>query len=301
MFEQILVPLDDAAESKAVLSYLPALVFPARSEVILAGAEPFVKTFMKRVQLPWMRSSTTPGKPSAHEDLFWTVEMLRTFGIRARAAARMNSCAEVSQQIAGALGPSLIALSRRHELGSWHFLTGSVAEQMLDTHAVSIFALNLRATDPIGSWTRGFVQRPAFKNILVPLAGSSAAMDAVRAALRFARHFHGTLLLEALEPGGLRSPGTQADLRKALALCATEAIPAVIKPRGGEASTAILEVSHESRADLIVMSSGCMAEAFSGGMGNTAARVLEEAAIPVLVVPGSTASDAIPEDLRSRA
>jgi nucleotide-binding universal stress UspA family protein len=302
MFEQILVPVDDSPESKAVLSYLPALIYPARSEVILAEAGPFLKSFMnsdspESVRLPF------PGIDpiAAQEDLFSTVETLRTFGIRARAAARPDSCAEISRSFGPGEPRSLLALSRRHELGLWHFLTGAVTERILDTPAVPIFAVNLGSFGKIDHWTRGFVQGPRFRRILVPMAGSATAMDAVQAAIRFARHSHGSLVLEELETREDLVQNMRADTRKALALCAQESVSAFRRSQVGEPSTAILHVSDECTADLIVMSSACMRQAAPGALGATAARVLQEAFIPVLVVPGTKARDPLLENASSRS
>lgn len=292
MFEHILVPLDESPESKAVLSYLPALVYPARSEVILAEAEPFFKTFMK-AESPASPRAPSPGadRRAAHDDLYSTVETLRRFGIHARAAARFDSCAEISSRIDQGEPFSLMAVSRRHEMGLWHFLTGAVTEQILETHVVPIFAVNLGATATIDHWTRGFVQRTRFTRILVPMAGSTTALDAVRAAIRFARHFHGIVVLEELQTRRDLIEKMQSDTRKALSLCEEESVPVLRRPEPGEPSTAILHVSDECTADLIVMSAGCMRQAAPGALGNTASRVLQEASVPVLVVPGSRVPD----------
>jgi len=139
--------------------------------------------------------------------------------------------------------------------------------------------------------------------ILCPIDFSDACRDALGYARLIAEHFHGRLILLAVEDPLLMEAVQLAkgaawnpeDTRHELARFAARAldgnplsgVDVQFEVTVGKPARQILHVAHEEAADLIVMSTHGLTGARKLFFGSTTERVLRETTVPVLATPPS--------------
>ena len=122
-----------------------------------------------------------------------------------------------------------------------------------------------------------------FQTVLFPLDQSRQAMETAAVALQLAQQHHSHLvLLSVVEPGD-----DAAQLAQLLAQARTRfeqaGVSCQVMEREGKPAFVIGDVADEINADVIVM--GTRGITLEGDQQSTAARVIQLAPCPVLVVP----------------
>ena len=118
-----------------------------------------------------------------------------------------------------------------------------------------------------------------FETVLLPMDANSQALDtAVKALELVLSHDSRLVLLELLD----LAPDPPL-LDRIKARIDQSGVPCQRLERGGEPLTVILDVTDELNVDVIVMGTGGVS--LNSDDGSTAARVIELAPCPVLVVP----------------
>jgi len=126
-----------------------------------------------------------------------------------------------------------------------------------------------------------------FQTVLFPVDQSRQSMDTAAVALKLARQ-HGSrvVLLSVVEDeeGAMHDPATVTRvLEQARALLAEAGLACDVFERSGKPAFVIGDVADEVNADVIVM--GTRGISLEDDQHSTAARVIQLAPCPVLVVP----------------
>jgi len=126
-----------------------------------------------------------------------------------------------------------------------------------------------------------------FQTVLFPVDQSRQTMDTAAVALKFARQ-HGSrvVLLSVVEEeeGAMHDPATVSRvLEQVRELFAKEGLACDVFERSGKPAFVIGDVADEVNADVIVM--GTRGISLEEDQHSTAARVIQLAPCPVLVVP----------------
>jgi nucleotide-binding universal stress UspA family protein len=283
LFDRVLVPLDGTWSSEAVLSYLPSLLFPSESEIVLTHAVPFLETVFE------MPAELGSGPPWGGADLSGaenlverTIAHLRAQGFRARGLTQVGSTLELIEQVVRKERITLIALSHRPPSDFWHAVWNTLPKKLLRKTKIPLFIVNAWAPAPPGrpaiAWT------PASKRILVPMGGNPATGKSVEMALHLARHFKATVALEALSNVSIFLGRTMISVESAIRRCESEGIPVQKVWGRGDPAKAILKEAEEGRADIIALSTHLIPFQVST-LGTIAARVLAHSTVPVLLTP----------------
>lgn len=126
-----------------------------------------------------------------------------------------------------------------------------------------------------------------FETVLFPLDNSRQTMETAAVALRLAQQHHSRLvLLSVVESGDLSMGDASAVaelLKQAKDSFEQAGVPCEVLEREGKPAFVIGDVADEINADVIVM--GTRSLALEGEGESTAARVIQLAPCPVLVVP----------------
>lgn len=137
--------------------------------------------------------------------------------------------------------------------------------------------------------------------ILVAVSDSPAAFTAAEAAIEQARRLGARLHVLTVIPDGdlgrrmgdldratsRREAGADAVLRHVTALCRSAGVPVTSVRRHGRVAVEILAEAREVGASMIVMARVDRPGHAIPSLGSHTLRVLEFAAVPVLVVPGT--------------
>ena len=127
-----------------------------------------------------------------------------------------------------------------------------------------------------------------FETVLFPIERRNQGLDGAAEAIALAQdHAAGLVLLPVLEPGeGASGPMwlTQAQLlQQTQARVERCGLPCEVLERQGSSAAEICALATELNVDVIVMGTGGVS--LNSDDGSTAARVIELAPCPVLVVP----------------
>ena len=145
-----------------------------------------------------------------------------------------------------------------------------------------------------------------FKRILVAVDGSSYSQEALPATIEIAKRFDSeVLVLHASEHDrgravvySLETPAAAtvmvASAVKKLQDAGLTAKGKLVDVAAGHVAKAIVEAAHANGSDLIVMGSRGLSDVQSILLGSVTHKVMQTAAIPVLVVTASTANPATP-------
>ncbi|MCU0528103.1 MAG: universal stress protein [Prochlorococcaceae cyanobacterium] len=122
-----------------------------------------------------------------------------------------------------------------------------------------------------------------FKTVLFPIDRSRQAMDTAAVALQLVQeHDSRLVLLSVVEPGD-EEPAVAQLLEQARGSFQQAGVTCEVIEREGKAAFVIGDVADEIDADVIVM--GTRGIALESDQQSTAARVIQLAPCPVLVVP----------------
>ena len=118
-----------------------------------------------------------------------------------------------------------------------------------------------------------------FETVLLPMDANPQALDTAVKALELVQSYDSRLVLLEL----LDSAPNPSLLERIKARIDPSGVTCQRLERGGEPLTVILDVADELNVDVIVMGTGGVS--LNSDDGSTAARVIELAPCPVLVVP----------------
>lgn len=281
-FERVLVPLDGSPESRAILPYLPRLLGSPRAEVLLVRAIPFIATLL---ELPNGLASGPPSMGSDTSEIDTQVSSvareLRNRGIRARGITRVDGVVDLVRQVIRKEEPALIALSQRPPGGAWPPFTPTLSERLARATTLPLFVLNVFG--PVREWTESFPVRRGPVRLLVPLAGSPSASDAVDLAARLARPGGDSVRLDALADADASLAETLSAASQGLERCGRECIPARKRTTRGDPARLLLEEARGESADLLILSPRLLPTEATDPLGALVATVLRRARIPVAV------------------
>ena len=123
-----------------------------------------------------------------------------------------------------------------------------------------------------------------FNTVLFPIDRSRQAMDTAAVALKLAQQHASTLVLLSVVEPGQDDPAAVAELlQQARARFEQAGVACRVMEREGKPAFVIGDVADEINADVIVM--GTRGIAIESDQQSTAARVIQLAPCPVLVVP----------------
>jgi nucleotide-binding universal stress UspA family protein len=280
-FDRVVVPLDGSPESRAILSYLPRLLRSRQSEVILVRAVPFLSTLLE------LSNGLASGPPSMGSDISEVegqvasvVRELRDRGIRARGITRVAAIIELIRQVIRKEDPAVIALSQRPPEG-WPLFSGTLGERIARATTLPLFILNVFG--PPQSWTEAFPARTGPATLLVPLAGSAAAADAVELAARLARPGGDSVQLEALADADASLADTLSAAAWGLSRLERERIPARKRATRGDPARVLFEEARGDSADVLVVTPRLLPGEGADPLGGLVTAVLRRARIPVAV------------------
>lgn len=212
--------------------------------------------------------------------------------------------------LAARLPRSVIVMGTHARKGFERLLSGSVSERLASSGVVPTLVVPPRdghADDD-----------PLFRRMVCAVDLLPSSMEALRYALAMAREAEAVLdvayvIEEGVEPqtaGHFRVPEylryraeeVRAEIKRQIT--AEERLGCVVHEHVafGKPADAILSAAAEASADLIVMGAGDRRHLRSLWLGSTTARILRDAACPVLVVPTPPAiKRALPDDVRPLA
>jgi nucleotide-binding universal stress UspA family protein len=281
-FDRVLVPLDGTRESRAILSYLPRLLGSPRAEVLLVRAIPFLSTLL---ELPLGLAAGPPSQASDTSEIEARVSSvareLRARGIRAREITQIGGDVDLIRQVIRKEAPALIALSQRAPEGLWPFFSGTVAERLVRSTTLPLFVLNVFG--PTREWTDAFPPRKGPVTLLVPMAGSPGAADAVELALRLARPGGDSMRFELLADADASLADTLSATAQGIERCRRERIPARKRVTRGVPARVLLEEARGDSADLLVLSPRLLPGDTADPLGGLVAAVLRRSRVPVAV------------------
>jgi len=122
-----------------------------------------------------------------------------------------------------------------------------------------------------------------FDTILFPIDRSRQAMETAAVALTLVQQHGSRLVLLSVVEAGDEEPAVAALLQQARGSFEQAGVACEVLEREGKAAFVIGDVADEINADLIVM--GTRGITLEGDQQSTAARVIQLAPCPVLVVP----------------
>jgi nucleotide-binding universal stress UspA family protein len=328
---KVLIALDGSAWSRQILTPIRKLLPPADHEIVLlrvaqlpagiVGAPP------RPVAAGWMSTmyenqrdleySLHPIYDSQQESneraalemtLLPDQQLLRRGGYVVSSVVRFGEPAEEIVDLARCASVDMVAMATHGQTGLRHLLMGSVAEEVL--RELSIPVLLMRPTERTEDQAP---PRPPARRLtaVVPLDGSPIAEQALDCAAELASSIDVRLVLAAIEPTvgdvGLAEVGVipywvLADheaailrLNEYLKQTATRLMHQGLKveTRLAEGSPAdeILHISAAEHADLIIMTTRGRSGMERLLMGSVAAKVLQNADVPVLLARACTRRD----------
>jgi nucleotide-binding universal stress UspA family protein len=281
-FDRVLVPLDGTRESRAILSYLPRLLGSHRAEVLLVRAIPFLSTLLELpLGLAAGPSSLASDTSEVEAQVSSVAQELRARGIRAREITRIGEGVDLIRQVIRKEATALIALSQRAPEGFWPFFSGTLAERLVRSTTLPLFVLNVFG--PPREWTDAFPLRRGPVRLLVPMAGSPDAPDAVELALQLAKPGGDSMRFESLADADASLADILWAAAKGIERCGRERIPARKRMTRGVPARILLEEARGDSADLLVLSPRLLPGEAADPLGGLVAAVLRRAKVPVAV------------------
>lgn len=281
MIERIVVPLDGSLTAEAILPQVRRVLHRNDSEILLVRA----------VSLSPLETSISAAEVAlgaAREYLSGQKEKLERSGARVRCVARMGPTADVILDLVKEERATLIALATHGASGVSRLLLGSVAEEILRRSPVPVLAVR-----PF--WTRDWIppsgtERPALRNLLVPVEGNDRSVESLPGILELAKLFDMRIVLLRVLDGHRRKPPSEEE--RAEAAKQLQALAWTIERRGVEALTLveagdparqILDAIRAHSIDLIAMTTRGRSGLGRLLAGSVTERVLRSAAVPLLI------------------
>jgi nucleotide-binding universal stress UspA family protein len=331
---KVLIALDGSAWSRQILTPIRRLFTPANHDLVLlrvaelpagiTGAPP------RPVSTSWMQtmhesrhdieytlhpiydSQQEANERAALEmTLLPDQRLLQHDGYSVTSLVRFGDPAEEIAELARCANVNIVAMATHGQTGLRHLLLGSVAEQVL--RELTIPVLLIRPTD---STKDPASVRPEERRLttLVPLDGSPIAEQAIECATELASSIDIRLVLAAVEPTAgdvnLAEVGVIPDWalanHKAAIVRLNEYLKQIaarlthmnlaVETRLAEGSPAeeILRISAAEHADLIIMTTRGRNGMKRLLLGSVAAKVLQNADVPVILARACTHGRQVP-------
>lgn len=295
MYRKIAIPLDGSPFSERILSYLPGLVTPHKTELLLLHV----------VELSHYLSLMAPDALHTVDMGHWRQEAesymarvqgeLREQGYKVKVQTLEGDVASVVCQVAEQENADLIAMTTHGRSGIPNLLLGSVADRVVRTARQPVFLVRPQ---------REAKPHIPLQRFLVPLDGSELAELALPQAIKLAKANRGEIwLLQAVEfpeywgeeyvgaqtmPGLISTDEQEAIAREYLAGVAekleAEGISVHTVVTVGHAVAAIANAAAENEVDLIVMSTHGRTGLSRWVFGSVAEKVVRSAECPVLLI-----------------
>jgi len=338
---KVLIALDGSAWSRQILTPIRQLLTPANHELMLlrvaelpvgiVGAPP------RPIATGWMRtmyesqrdleytlhpiydSQQEANERAALEmTLLPDQQLLQRDGFIVTSLVRFGDPAEEIANLARHANVDIVAMATHGQTGLRHLIMGSIAEQVLCDLTIPVLLIR-----PADRTEDHALARPADHCLtaIVPLDGSPIAEQAIDCATRLASSIGARLVLAAVEPTvgdvGLAEAGVVpywvlADheaavqrLNKYLKQTAARLMDMGlnVETRLAEGSPAdeILRISAAEHADLIIMTTHGRSGMERLLLGSVAAKVLQNADVPVLLTHACAQVQPAPVDERHEA
>lgn len=280
MIERILVPLDGSEISEAILPEIRRLLRRADAEIILVGAIHIVPIGLTPHAIEIGRTTTWEYVEGVRKDL-------EKEGIRARCHVKVGTAAQVIVAAAESERANLIAMATHGRTGLMRLLLGSEAETVLRTSPVPVLAA--RPSWSYQTRVAGRSRDLPFKNILVPLDGSSNSLAVIPHAIEFGKLFDArAVILSVVDPAA----GTQEEDDRELAQAQIHdaarrfdkaGIEAMTVVNEGAPAAKIAEMARDHGVDLIAMATHGRTGVARLFMGSVTESVLRDSAVPMLI------------------
>lgn len=295
MFKKIAIPLDGSPFSERVLAYLPGLITPHQTELLLVHV----------VELSHYLALMAPDALHTVDISHWRREAeeymqrikgeLREQGYTVQTMILEGDVAGAICEVADAQDADLIAMTTHGRAGIQRWFLGSVADRVVRSARQPVFLVRPQAEAK---------PRIPLQRILVPLDGSELAEMALPQALSLAQANRGEIwLLQAVEfpeYWGEEYVGVQTvpalistDEQEAAAQEYLSGVAARLEAEGytvhtvvtaGHAANAIASVAAEQDIDLVVMSTHGRTGLSRWVFGSVAEKVVRTAECPVLLI-----------------
>jgi len=298
MYTNILVPLDTSSIAEEALLYSQKIASAETTIHLLGVVEPNLYSYALATQEAVVREKL---QAVIHNDmkryLTGVEERLRQQGLRVESWLANGDAAQTIASVATKIQADLIAMTTRGRTGFGRWALGSVADRVI--HSATQPILLVRNQEPMP-------KTYAVQRILIPVDGSPLAEVALAQAKLIAQE-HGAevVLLRIVEPlsdwqkkilaeGGYvdtvlekeREQEAEHYLADSVAALQAEGITVDSRLYRGHASTTILHLLDEEPFDLVVMSTHGLSGYSRWVYGSVAAKVLHNAACPLLLVRG---------------
>ncbi len=338
---KVLIALDGSAWSRQILTPLRRLLTPADHELLLLRVADLPTGTIGGPPRPVSSSWMTPMYESRHDleyalhpiydsqqeanersalevTLLPDQELLQRDGYSVTSLVRFGDPSEEIADLARSANVDIVAMATHGQTGLRHLLMGSVAEQVLRELTIPVLLIR-----PIDHPEEHVPARPIDHRLtaIVPLDGSPIAEQALECATELASTIGARLVLTAVEPTvgdvGLAEVGVvpywvMADHEAALVrlneyLKQTAArltgLGLTVETRLSEGSPAeeILRISTAEQADLIIMTTRGHSGMERLLMGSVAAKVLQNADLPVLLARACVQGQPLATDKRHEA
>jgi nucleotide-binding universal stress UspA family protein len=335
---KVLISLDGSAWSRQILTPIRQLLTPADYELVLLrvadlpmgiiGAPPrpvspsWTHTMHEsRRDLEYSLHPIYDSQQEANErsaleiTLLPDQQLLQRDGYIVTSLVRFGEPAEEIADLARCANVDIVAMATHGQTGLRHLLMGSVAEQVL--RDLTIPVLLIRPTDRTEDRAPA---RPADHRLtaIVPLDGSLIAEQALDCAAELASITHARLVLVAVEPtvgdvglaeGGVVPYWVLADheaavlrlneyLKQTAARLTHMELSVETRLAEGNPADEILRISVAEHADLIIMATHGRSGMERLLQGSVAAKVLQNAAVPVLLARACAQGHPEPADER---
>lgn len=274
MLTRILLPLDGSGDWESLVPHLLQLANRRETEILALEAVPFMSTLFE-MSRAWGQSEHAGGGDMdyAERTVAGVAAELRSLGFKTRELVQIGAPIETISRVARRQNATLIALAVRERAGFPVSLFESLAEQLLHTSPVPIYAVPVVTTG-----------KQASTDVVIPVDGSEDSLQSIPAAAKFCRRLHGRLVFVHVRSPGAPEPEAREVLDAARRRSQGEGLPTEGILRDGDPATEILGVSQERRAALIAMRTRLSLHETRGPLGSVTVRVLRAARFPTLIV-----------------
>jgi nucleotide-binding universal stress UspA family protein len=335
---KVLIALDGSMWSRQILTPIRQLLTPADHELLLLRVAELPKGIVgappRPVSAGWMSTmyesrrdleySLHPIYDSQQEGnersaletaLLPDQQLLQRDGYVVSSCVRFGDPAQEIADLARCANVDIVAMATHGQTGLRRLLMGSVAEQVLGELTIPV--LLIRPTDRTEEHA---LTRPAGRRLtaVVALDGSPIAEQALECASELASSIGARLVLAAVEPtigdAGLAEVGVipywvtgdheaalvrlNEYLKQTAARLSSMGLHVETRLSEGSPAEEILHISAVEQADLIIMTTHGRSGMKRLMLGSVAAKVLQNAEVPVLLARACTHGHKAPADTR---
>jgi nucleotide-binding universal stress UspA family protein len=305
MEQQILVPLDGSALAENILPHAEVVArMSARGLLLLHVVTPSetnqTRLWSAAAPADLRRQWEEEDLTRIHTYLTAVATRLQTEGlhVRTEVLTEHDPAEAIINRAAGDPAITLIALATHGRSGLSRWVFGSVAAKLLAAAPKPLLLLRTHGDAGV------YVPEARYHRIVVPLDGSAVAQQSLEQAQPIAAACNATLVLVTIVPPvadvGLVEAGvapawmeaesqeqqqrTQQYLAQLTAQLTAEGLRVCSRLGTGQPAEAILDISNEEHADLIVMTTHGRHGLARRWLGSVAAKLAQGATVPVLLV-----------------